>query len=325
MSGSELPIELRQAIKAFIRDIPQAELSRHARAMSESYRKGRHSDNAVRDDEDVAAYLATRLPATYAAVTSALEASTGRASSFAPQSLLDVGAGPGTASWAAIEAWPSLRSITLLDSNPRFLAAAETLAHASTSPVLRSARLLRSDVAALDPASRFDAVIAVYALGELSEPAYSGAVQKSWGACGGLFLIVEPGTPSGFARVLSARKLLLDEGANVVSPCAGAYGCPMTAPQWCHFTVRLARSRAHRQAKDADVPFEDEKFSYVAVARESIALERIAGRIVAPPRRFKPEMRLTVCADGAISEHIIPSRTKAAFKAAAKKHWGDAI
>ncbi|MFX6186343.1 small ribosomal subunit Rsm22 family protein, partial [Acinetobacter baumannii] len=36
---------------------------------------------------------------------------------FAPTSLLDVGAGPGTASWAAAEAFPSLHEFTLLDAN----------------------------------------------------------------------------------------------------------------------------------------------------------------------------------------------------------------
>jgi ribosomal protein RSM22 (predicted rRNA methylase) len=99
----------------------------------------------------------------------------------------------------------------------------------------------------------------------------------------------------------------------------------MAAPKWCHFAVRLPRSRAHLRAKDAEVPFEDEKFSYLAVAREGIALGPIAGRIVAPPRRLKPEIRLTVCADGVIAERTIPSRDKPAFKIATKKTWGDAV
>jgi ribosomal protein RSM22 (predicted rRNA methylase) len=99
----------------------------------------------------------------------------------------------------------------------------------------------------------------------------------------------------------------------------------MTAPAWCHFAIRLPRSRAHLRAKIAEVPFEDEKFSYLAVAREGIALAPIAGRIVAPPRRFKPELKLTVCAEGKISEHAIAARDKSAFKHALKKDWGDAI
>ena len=43
------------------------------------------------------------------------------------------------------------------------------------------------------------------------------------------------------------------------------------APDWCHFTQRLPRSRAHKQIKGAELPFEDEKFSYVALTRAPAA------------------------------------------------------
>ena len=36
---------------------------------------------------------------------------------FAPKSLLDIGAGPGTATWAAAETFPSLQGFALLDAN----------------------------------------------------------------------------------------------------------------------------------------------------------------------------------------------------------------
>ena len=42
-------------------------------------------------------------------------------------------------------------------------------------------------------------------------------------------------------------------------------------PDWCHFTQRLQRSRAHKQVKGAELPFEDEKFAYVALTRAAVA------------------------------------------------------
>ena len=57
------------------------------------------------------------MPATYAAVTASLNALGEITPDFAPNSLLDVGAGPGTATWAAAEAFPSLQAFTLLDAN----------------------------------------------------------------------------------------------------------------------------------------------------------------------------------------------------------------
>ena len=75
----------------------------------------------VGSDADATAYVLTRLPATYAACARVFEEAAERAPGFEPASLLDAGAGPGGAGWAALEAWPCLRQATLLDSNRAFL------------------------------------------------------------------------------------------------------------------------------------------------------------------------------------------------------------
>ena len=63
-------------------------------------------------------YLAARLPATYAACAHVLADMAALLPQFKPVSLLDLGAGPGAASWAAAEAWPAIKRITLLDCHP---------------------------------------------------------------------------------------------------------------------------------------------------------------------------------------------------------------
>ena len=52
---------------------------------------------------DALAYALARMPATYAAVAAGLNALSEIKPDFAPATLLDVGAGPGTATWAAAE------------------------------------------------------------------------------------------------------------------------------------------------------------------------------------------------------------------------------
>src|SRR5262245_33241460 len=74
-----------------------------------------------------------------------------RAPHFAPKRLLDAGAGPGTASWAAAEIWPQLESITMLDCNPHLLATARTLAQASDRRPLANAQFISTDLAAHFP------------------------------------------------------------------------------------------------------------------------------------------------------------------------------
>ena len=84
--------------------------------ISQTYRDGGGS-GAIRSEADALAYALARMPATYAAVAASLNALARDRPDFAPKSLLDVGAGPGTATWAAAEAFSSLQSFALLDAN----------------------------------------------------------------------------------------------------------------------------------------------------------------------------------------------------------------
>jgi ribosomal protein RSM22 (predicted rRNA methylase) len=332
-----LPPALQDAIARFADDIAPKELAVRAASLSDRYRRGGASRVAITDERDVAAYLTTRLPATYAAMSSALNAVKQRAPRFAPMHLLDAGAGPGTASWAAAETWSELQYITMLDSNPHLLAAARTLTRASIRRALTTAQFISSDLTAdlppplaveVPPTAAeegYDLVLAGYAFAELSAHARARTLANLWAACRGILVIVEPGTPQGFATILACRTALLASGARVVAPCPAGYPCPIVAPDWCHFAERLPRSRAHMRAKEAVVPFEDEKFSYIAVAREGIKRAPMEARIVAPPQASKPGTRLRLCTDAKLADRVVLKRDKPAYKAVTRKKWGDAL
>jgi len=96
----------------------------------------------------------------------------------------------------------------------------------------------------------------------------------------------------------------------------------MAGQDWCHFSVRLARSRAHMHAKGASVPFEDERFSYLVVVRDGG--QPGGGRIVAPPVASKPGIALRLCTEqGRLAERFVARREAAAYKQARKLEWGD--
>jgi ribosomal protein RSM22 (predicted rRNA methylase) len=75
--------------------------------LSAAYRGG-ESARAARTPQQVAAYLAYRAPATYAAAAAVFRQAALQRPGWAPRSLLDAGAGPGAAAWAARAMWPSL-------------------------------------------------------------------------------------------------------------------------------------------------------------------------------------------------------------------------
>jgi len=131
MTSPSLPAELKAALDAKLQGLPRNEAASRAALISKTYRDGGNS-RAIKSETDALAYALARMPATYAAVAASLNALSEVRPDFAPQGLLDAGAGPGTASWAAAEAFSSLTSFALLDENPALRSLALELARGST-------------------------------------------------------------------------------------------------------------------------------------------------------------------------------------------------
>ena len=77
--------------------------------------------------------------------------------------------------------------------------------------------------------------------------------------------------------------------------------------------------------KAANVPFEDEKFSYIAVARDHVAIAPYDARVLAPPKKDKTGIAMKLCADGEISLRKIPKRDRVAFTQGRASRWGDSL
>jgi ribosomal protein RSM22 (predicted rRNA methylase) len=323
----DLPPDLRGALDKLAHGRSQRDFARRAEMISERYRAGAGSRDAIKDADDALAYAFTRLPATYAATAAALDAVQDAWPDFAPRALIDAGAGPGTAAWAAAEAFPALADIRLIDDNRQLRSLALTCLQAGASPALRNARYDRGDLVAIAGASA-DLVIASYVIGELAADRLAGLADTLWSAAAGLLLVVEPGTPAGFARIRALRAHLVAQGAHVVAPCPHDRACPIVDPDWCHFSQRLNRSRTHRQVKGADLSYEDEKFSYVALARDGLARAPTPGidaRVLAQPRVGKAEVSARLCTREGIVTATAPRREPERYKAQKGWRWGDAV
>jgi ribosomal protein RSM22 (predicted rRNA methylase) len=316
-----LPSELKVALARKSEGLSRNDAARRADSISQTYRSGGGSGR-IKTSADALAYALARMPATYAAVAASLNALAEVNPDFAPTSLLDIGAGPGTATWAASEAFASLEAFTLLDAN----AALRDLATELAKSHLRFAtmRYVSGDARkALTEAPEADLVIASYVINELGENERAALADTMWAKTRDMLLVVEPGTPAGYARIIDLRTRLIAKGAHAIAPCPHDSECPLTKPDWCHFTQRLQRSRAHKHLKGADLPYEDEKFSYVVLSRAPPA-QRPA-RVLAQPLVTKIAVSAKICAADGIEAPTVPRRDKAAYKGAQKWNWGDAI
>jgi ribosomal protein RSM22 (predicted rRNA methylase) len=314
---------LNAAIALLLEGVSRKELEQRAGKMSASYRDGGTSSGIV-NPADALAYLVTRAPATYAALSAVFARVAETVPGFSPKGLLDVGAGPGTAAWAVRDAWPSLAAITLVEPNATFRDLASRL--------MPEATIVAGSLGMALP--RADLVTAAYVLAELPEAAAAGTARELWSAAAGMLVLVEPGTPAGFARIRAARAALIEAGGHVVAPCTHDNVCPIVARSvgesrsdqktndWCHFSQRLARSRDHMIAKGARVPFEDERYAYVVMSRTPVA-DRGVARIIKPPVEAKPGITLPLCEASGLRNAFVAKRDKDGFRKTRKKEWGD--
>jgi len=320
VSAPELPAGLKVALEAKLHGRARDEIAARAAQISKTYRNSGNS-RLIASEADALAYALVRMPATYAAVIACLNALLGVRADFAPVSLLDVGAGPGTASWAAAETFSSLQDFMLLDIN----AALQSLALELGREHARLAAMTsRRDAHALDEAEPADLVIASYLIGEVGDAERRTLTERLWAKTRDTLLVVEPGTPAGYERIIALRAQLIAAGAHVAAPCPHDENCPLSAPDWCHFAARVARSRLHRQAKGAEVPWEDEKFSYVAVSRVSAL--GLGARVIARPRKASGRVTLKLCRpDGSAGDQLFSRRDGAPFKRAWRSDWGASL
>jgi ribosomal protein RSM22 (predicted rRNA methylase) len=315
---SDLPAGLAAAIRRLADG--EGNLAASAERISTHYRQRGASRQVIGSEADVLAYALSRMPATYAAVSAVLDELSERAPDFAPDAMLDMGAGPGTAAWAAATAYPGIDA-TLVDHNQRFLAMAGALA---ADAGVERLQVQVGELTGFTAGRTFPLVTCAYALTELDDDAMRVAAERLWSHSSGVLVIVEPGRPRDYQRLLRVREQLIGQGAEVLAPCPHEHACPLVEPDWCHFSARLSRSRDHMRMKGGTLGYEDEKYSYLVLARPGIGM-RAGARVLRPPFENKFSVTLPLCTPDGLEERAIASRDKAAFKAARKLDWGDAL
>lgn len=305
----QLPPTVRRSIESRAEAVGFAPLARAAALLSDAYREQRPQDLAqIPAELRTAAYLAIRMPATYAAALHVLSEVRRRLGDRVPASVLDVGAGTGAASLAARASFPDA-AVTMLERDGDFARAA--------AEWLPDAALLSGDIARMKELPPHDLVIAAYSAGEMDP----SAVWRLWDAARVALVLIEPGTPRGFAAIAQWRAGLVAREAAMLAPCPGSGPCPIQNPDWCHFAARVERSSLHRRLKAADLNYEDEKFSYLAVARHPVELP--AARIVRRPEPRPGLIRIAQCTPTGIEWRNVTRRDRAAFRQARHAGWGD--
>ena len=320
-----MPPHVRSALETLLEGVSRKDLAARAALLTDTYRSAGPSAAAVAGPLDALAYAVARMPATYAATLEALRRAVQQSPDLQPRSVLDLGSGPGTASLAALEMWPAITHVTMLEGLAAFRDLAAKFLRVGETPAPAQAEIVAGDLrTGGNDWAEADLVVAAYVLVEMSQAQARSLVLDAYAKARQALVLVEPGTPAGFARIRMARDALIERSATLLAPCPHALACPMASPDWCHFSVRLARSRDHKLAKTAEAPFEDEKFSYLAVSRHPANVVE-GTRLIAPARVGKGEIVLRICTAAGIVERRISRSDRLDYKAAKRLGWGDVL
>ncbi|MBO4520409.1 MAG: rRNA methyltransferase [Alphaproteobacteria bacterium] len=314
----EMPAVLRQLLDELTAGLKQNAVRKSAERLSRRYRtETRNGQNLIDDKTASVAYAASRMPATFGSFSFVF----GQAAAlpdFLPKTMIDVGAGTGSACWAA-SCFFDLQSVVCLERSPDMRAigkelTGKTQSFFSAPPEWRDFDLIQN---ALPEA---DLVTAGYVLNELNERERKNALLKLWNAAQIALVLIEPATPENFRQMTIYRKALIENGAFIAAPCPHQDEC---LNEWCHFGCRVSRSKLHRLTKGGEAPFEDEKFCYLIATRRKY--DPAAARVLRRPVIKTGNVTLSLCAKEGITEKTFSKKDGDAYKAARRIKWGDAF
>ncbi|MCL6756045.1 MAG: small ribosomal subunit Rsm22 family protein [Candidatus Rhabdochlamydia oedothoracis] len=309
---------LESKIQSLIQGTSLKKWAKQAQSLTSTYRQKKDQTEPLSSDSLRIAYLCSRLPATYAAISYVFKELQKHFDLSLVRSLLDCGAGPASVLLAA-ESFFSLQQATLIERDPGFIKLGKLLSHPTDVEVT----WMLQDITKGIPSSAKDLVVASYSLCEVGKENQLQIIETLWNKTEQIFILLEPGTSKGFHFIRKTRERLLGLGAFLVAPCPNRENCPIAKGDWCHFSVRLPRSSVHRQLKEGSLNYEDEKFSYLIFSRTPVSTS--FSRVIRYPFKGSGFVKLKLCTESGLVEKTISRKDKELYSIAKKTEWGDEL
>jgi len=237
--------------------------------------------------------------------------------------ILDIGAGPGTASLGALTFFlhrkgkkPQLE-FTAVDQVAGNLKIAESLfsSYGTARELDASLKTLRSDIEGLGKLvhGQFDVIILSNVMNELfarddrrTEKRIDtlNTILKRLLADDGSCIIIEPALRETSREMLEVRDGLLEQGFHVFSPCLFSGKCPALAnpKDWCHEDIPWDPPALVKEVDKLTGLHKDSlKFSYLVLRKDGLSLKdrsrEDSFRVVSEPLVSKGKLEFYVCGE----------------------------
>ncbi|TYZ57317.1 hypothetical protein PybrP1_008031 [[Pythium] brassicae (nom. inval.)] len=284
------------------------------------------------------AYLAFEIDGVYACAHHALRQLQQQHPNFAPESVLDFGAGPGTASWVAKEFYDaSATRYRVVEPSQSMVDAAEVVLEGF--PGLSVRRGLVEMRREIETGVKYDLIMANYVLSEITSDYERVAVMSAlWELLSdkGCLVLVDRGSSWGSHQVRSARQFILDsvaeeegESVKIIAPCVHHFECPAAGSTWCHFVQRSPQVQRPREATPKRWNGQKgSKFSYVIMEKngaEDADPKRRYARMIRNPLLATRHVHLDLCTpEGELERRSVTKgkHLREVYRASRKAQWG---
>ena len=191
------------------------------------------------------------------------------------------------------------------------------------SKILKEAKWLIKNIINDEINQNADLVLCDYVLNEINFENREKVLEKLYNSTNKILVIIEPGTPEGFAEIKSIREYFIKRKANIIAPCTHMKKCNVKEGDWCAFSVRVARTKIHKILKDGSAPYEDEKFSYIAFSK--VPVNNSGERILRHPQINSGYVNVKVCSTNGIEEKTYSKKDKEIYKKVRKMDAGQKL
>lgn len=313
----KIPFELEEKIAREIQNVKLSDLKEVAQTLSNRYmNEKRKAQSLINKKLEVLAYSIIRMPATFCAIDKAIEETLKK---YNPtiETALDIGSGTGAGEWAILNNI-DISKITCIEREDEMSSLAQKLLEEHKNINWKNQDIVKNKIN-----EKADLVIVSYMINELQDEVKEDVIKNILESFNKIVIFIEPGTPDGFSNIRKIQKLAINNNLNILAPCTSQNECKLPKDDWCHSIVRVERNKIHKFVKDADVPYEDEKFSYIAISKEKI--DNSGGRILRHPNISSGFIKVKLCNNGIIEEKTFTKKDKDNFKKIKKLKCGDLI
>ncbi|MCH9612193.1 MAG: hypothetical protein S4CHLAM102_06780 [Chlamydiia bacterium] len=311
-------MELTEALESFLATADSNQLLEAGQALSQSYLS--NSFTGFTSEAMRMAYLAARMPATVGVIEWVLS----RVGAIAPSSIVDVGSGPWSVLWALHHrgALGGVKKCQFYEKDAAFTDLARKLwpyAHVKPFDIEVASTFVPKEEQA-------DLVTASYVLNELDEKEAMTLAQSLWKQTSQTLILIEPGTPAHYEKMMRIRRTLIADGANLLLPCPHLNECPLLQSgkgDWCHFRTRVSRSSLHRKIKGGALGYEDEKFTYLVFSRSQAHTHQAT--LLKKPLLLKNRIQLDLCTKQGIEQRSVTKKERDLYREARRWKGGEGL